>query len=1022
MARIKPYGDTSAVEKELNSKFRGHLRIKQEDVQVFAIQDSLNYLPVQTSIDSNGNFHIEDKAEVVERGLVVGSKKQFLYKRYEKETLGRVYNGLKITLDETFRTAWDKSRYLVFKDGYLLSPSMYVLSIPTWDNDLSEKAIYFPYKLDTEKNTIDVFYIEHNDFVNVRFNQDAYIETKKAYCENKNQILVKVPYPNDFYPRDKKMFFVLDGQTSAYLDDRYDYVTADGAEYIVLKEDTHLVNPYKDYLTFVFPYVAEEIDSDMDDEDGVGEHSGVSFLALHSSYDPKRGTYSNPNGIVSFTEEALFTKYDLTKEKIMLFCNSTFIEPDRYKLLNNNTIKLLRKKDVEHYEFSRFTMLIFAEKSAKKKAFDLTVQQVPIKKSDNGIYNVPKTDPISTNFLVFYDTLFFDISDRFTLDTSTVPNKIKLNSPLNDLRVQDGHLLTFVFYGKSKDATVRLNREIEICKINFASANDGTANMQVPDLEHSIKFNRKNCIIFMNGTYLDPSRYTIDNNVLTFDSRINSLVSNKALTGIYLVSHPTIQDNSDAGYFVHDGMDVAHKAKRLIFDELYSYPKIQLDPNFKYKDPSPAVVVPGNPWVPPPPPPQPKPEPKPPIPTPQPTPQPKPPIIPPDPKPQPKPKLKTIIAKDFYAVDEFVTIGEFVIKDNIHQITYDDGSVKKFPGILHRVDFKEKLFDTLYGKIDVIKVYPSGALYTPPQIGDYINDEMKRLEKYRAVTDYKNFGAEQEFLANTPNPYFPKLFRDIDIGKDYIKNVYHQRNDIPSNCKELIQYAQQSSIATEAQSEKNTIRPLYVCFTSPPLRRNNGAIVELDEFPLKIAKTFRQLYNTPPLSGNEKKIYIERNYLQNGYKVDEFIFGMSNISIGGGGAKTRKDMEFAAGYGKPYILLNTKESAKQWFDYDNREFYDKINGVNYVMLLEYGDPNISPWNSNSNEEYMNKHKEYRDKYTLGRQLNMYNFIVPWAGEAFSATSLPFISEDPNSDGTQPRDIRLDGHPIYVKAWTGIKQT
>ena len=949
MARIKPYGDTSAVEKELNSKFRGHLRIKQEDVQVFAIQDSLNYLPVQTSIDSNGNFHIEDKAEVVERGLVVGSKKQFLYKRYEKETLGRVYNGLKIVLDETFRTAWDKSKYLVFKDGYLLSPSMYVLSIPTWDNDLSEKAIYFPYKLDTEKNTIDVFYIEHNDFVNVRFNQDAYIETKKAYCENKNQILVKVPYPNDFYPRDKKMFFVLDGQTSAYLDDRYDYVTADGAEYIVLKEDTHLVNPYKDYLTFVFPYVAEEMDSDMDDEDGVGEHSGVSFLALHSSYDPKRGTYSNPYGIVSFTEEAMFTKYDLTKEKIMLFCNSTFIEPDRYKLLNNNTIKLLRKKDVEHYEFSRFTMLVFAEKSAKKKAFDLTVQQVPIKKSDNGIYNVPKTDPISTNFFVFYDTLFFDISDRFTLDTSTIPNKIKLNSPLNDLRVQDGHLLTFVFYGKSKDATVRLNREIEICKINFASANDGTANMQVPDLEHSIKFNRKNCIIFMNGTYLDPSRYTIDNNVLTFDSRINSLVSNKALTGIYLVSHPTIQDNSDAGYFVHDGMDVAHKAKRLIFDELYGYPKIQLDPNFKYKDPSSAVVVPGNPWVPPPNPPKPKPEE---------------PIIPPPPPPRPKPR-NADLPNNIIPLDECKTIAVIYIRKEM-AVIHINGNDYKWAATLLENCGNLKQINTSYGVIQETTQFTKSA---------------SRLSQYPDHKIINNYDAVAEFNSSA-KPYTPKIF--INDWYDDTGSTFNMYNGNTNNNKKYGMPYQEKSIF----SCKGVI-PKAVIVSIPPFKRNNGSIVKLNEFPLPFING---------IPGTEK---LTKWFNKPISPYNEIIYGINtiaNISITTTFVNRGENPNHANGRITPFRLKNTQKSIDALIDYDHKViaseeqilYNTELRGTNYSMVEKV-------------------------------DILLENVFGSHLDRSVLTAAMNFIPGTANSDGTDPLDINLDGHPIYIKAWTGIKQ-
>ena len=597
MARIKPYGDASGVEKELNDQYKSNLRIKPEDIQVYAMIDKYNYLPVYTSIDSKGNFHIEDRTEIIGRPLFVGTRKQFLYKRYERESIGVRYNGLKFLLDETFKTAWDPKKYIIFKDGHLLSPSMYSIYIPSFDNDYSEKCIYFPYRIDPSKNRLDIFYIEHDDFINMRFNQDAFITTKKAFCENKGQTLVKVPYPNDFYPRSKQMFFVLDGKKGTYLDSRYDYITADGAEYIVLKEDTHLVKPYDDYLTFVFPYVSEEFDVGEDNEDAVGEASGISFLTYHSSYDPKKGSYYNPNGIVKFTEEDAFDKYDLTANNIMLFCNNTFMEPDRYKILNNNTIKLLRLKDVEHYEFARFVLLVFAAKSERTNVFDLIVKQTKVRTSDNGIFKIPQLEPISTNFMVFYDSLFFDISDRFVIDRSVTPNVIRLNSPLDDLRIKDGNTLTFVFYIKNKDSYSKSNKTIEICKVNFISSDDGTANMQADDLEYDIQFNDKNCVIFLNGTYLDPKRYEIEDNVLKFKDKFDILRKDKLLTAIYLVSHPTFQESTKQGYYIHDGLNETYNDKRLVLDELYSKPKIELDPNFVYTDP-PKPIVGGAPWTP----------------------------------------------------------------------------------------------------------------------------------------------------------------------------------------------------------------------------------------------------------------------------------------------------------------------------------------------------------------------------------------------------------------------------------------
>ena len=157
--------------------------------------------------------------------------------------------------------------------------------------------------------------------------------------------------------------------------------------------------------------------------------------------------------------------------------------------------------------------------------------------------------------------------------------------------------MTFVFYIKNKDSYSKSNKIIEICKVNFISSDDGTANMQADDLEYDIQFNDKNCVIFLNGTYLDPKRYEIEDNVLKFKDKFDILRKDKLLTAIYLVSHPTFQESTKQGYYIHDGLNEIYNDKRLVLDELYSKPKIELDPNFVYTDP-PKPIVGGAPWTP----------------------------------------------------------------------------------------------------------------------------------------------------------------------------------------------------------------------------------------------------------------------------------------------------------------------------------------------------------------------------------------------------------------------------------------
>jgi len=87
-----------------------------------------------------------------------------------------------------------------------------------------------------------------------------------------------------------------------------------------------------DYLVFVFPYVRSEFEVDGEyTEDNKLENSGITF---HYSY-ADGGTNT---GLVEFKPE--FKSYKLTKDNFLLFGNSTYIDPSRYELVDNNKIQL----------------------------------------------------------------------------------------------------------------------------------------------------------------------------------------------------------------------------------------------------------------------------------------------------------------------------------------------------------------------------------------------------------------------------------------------------------------------------------------------------------------------------------------------------------------------------------------------------------------------------------------------------------------------------------------------------------
>lgn len=569
MNRNNPYTDPSAVEKELNSKYVGNPDINVKDIQLFVKSDDFNYYPIEFGIDSSGNIRLEDNVSLIHNDIYVGSNKQFIYEQVIINT-----ESIRYDFSTKFCTAWRDDKFIIFRNGHLLNPVLYRIIIPGFDNDYCIKCVYSSTKF-LVGDRLDIFYIEgEGKLTDVRFNQDVYIQTRRVYCESKGQVLVKIPYPYNKYPRNKNMFYVFNAQTGKYLDNRYDYTIENTVNYIVLRDNTILTNIQKDHLVFTFPYAKEDFETEVDG-DGVGTDSGVSFVMSYSVYEPSSQPY-DPTGLITFSPP--YGRYTLVKSNIMLFCNGTFVDPSKYKLINNYTVQLLDADDIRHYEFSKYTMLIFSEttNTAKKRyrEFEFQTFQIFPSSSSQTVFTVPKVDPKNDNFLVFEGTLFFDVHYRYTWDTTVYPNTITLDTSSGYLPTNKP--LTFIFY-TNKKSSHRNTKTLELIKIYFESAQDGGSVHMTNSRGYDIIFNKANCVLFMNGTYLEPDRYEIDTeNNLTFNGEVDTLKINKSFTGIYLVSHSIEADpDSDMeGPFMYDEMTNGAKEKYLWFDERYADPII----------------------------------------------------------------------------------------------------------------------------------------------------------------------------------------------------------------------------------------------------------------------------------------------------------------------------------------------------------------------------------------------------------------------------------------------------------------
>ena len=283
ITKKKQLTDSAEVEKEIEDEYIncGSKDIDPEDIAVYVEIDKDNLYPLDISIN-DGKVKIKDTYFAADRNLYLGSKRQFLYKQMYIDHRSNI-----LKLDGTFRTGWNKDKYLLFKNGYLVNRAIYWVRVSDMENIYGDKLIFSASSF-KPGDRIDLFYIESRDDMDlVPYNRDVYMSSKIVTSYKNNQKVVKVPYPNKVYPRGQKQFFIFT-KDGIFLDNRYDYTLSDDKEYVSFKKDV-LPNT-GDFVTFVFPYVRSNFEVDGEYEDALsGEKAGTKFFFSYSILDlPKR--------------------------------------------------------------------------------------------------------------------------------------------------------------------------------------------------------------------------------------------------------------------------------------------------------------------------------------------------------------------------------------------------------------------------------------------------------------------------------------------------------------------------------------------------------------------------------------------------------------------------------------------------------------------------------------------------------------------------------------------------------------
>ena len=396
----------SNVEAELNAKFKGNSTYPSDNLVLFAEVTQYSYVPVDMTQDDDGNFHIQDKEYLIGRKLFIGTNRQFIHKQIKISD-----DTVKIDLESDFITGWNDKKYVIFRNGLLMNPATLHFVIPTFDNSYLKKMVYSTVTF-CKGDIVDIYYIESGDDMSrVPVSRDTYISSFRYRAKKDNDRIIKIPYPNDTYPRSQSSFFVFH-KNGTYLDNRIDYLISEGGQYITLSEEYALERENIDYIVFCFPMRPEEVEIIREDPEKIDFNTGTAFF----KYAYSVRVDDEQTGAVKFAPK--FDGYTLTSKNIMLFSSGTYIAPDRYDILDNETIIFKGNYDIANCCNKRYTMIIY-DNDSNHSEYNVPgyhyMVEVTATEDDQHTFRILRPRFILRSILAFVGSVLLT-PDKFTYD------------------------------------------------------------------------------------------------------------------------------------------------------------------------------------------------------------------------------------------------------------------------------------------------------------------------------------------------------------------------------------------------------------------------------------------------------------------------------------------------------------------------------------------------------------------------------------------------------------------------------
>lgn len=264
-------------------------------------------------------------------------------------------------------------------------------------------------------------------------------------------------------------------------------------------------------------------------------------------------------------------------DEIVLYKNTTQIHRSRYDIVGDNLVKFYNYRD-QDLTRDIVTMQIITDTSDSilEDLTDVRTVSVVATKDKQSVFEIPEvTDGdgfIYRKFLLFRGSLCMENKNRYTIDYDS--NTVTFNNTEDFVNKGTSILFVFVKIKRADQYGVLHVKPVYLYTTTKPTNayNDGynfvewCERIKIPEYRN-LKYNINQVMLFVQGTFISPNRYKIEENTVYFTQPNTYLKSGKSVTFVLLQMVNRFEDPlDDRDKIIHDQL---LKGNRFVLYDLY---------------------------------------------------------------------------------------------------------------------------------------------------------------------------------------------------------------------------------------------------------------------------------------------------------------------------------------------------------------------------------------------------------------------------------------------------------------------